>query len=84
RFEVQATDPDRDLQQILINIQEIGITVSMLPDSQGIVEGGFSLPDDLVPAGTYHFTVQAKDRTKMYSEIVEKKVELLKAEGNNN
>ena len=78
-FEIHAQDPDKDLDQILISIIEIGLTLSMPPDSSGAVIQDFSLPD-MVPPGTYHIKAQAKDKTKMYSEAVEKTLEVLPSE----
>lgn len=77
-FEVHAEDPDRNLHQILISIEEIGLTLSLPPDSSGAVIQDFSLPD-MIPPGIYHFTFQAKDKTKMYSDKAEKAAEILPA-----
>lgn len=78
-FEVHSEDEDGDLVQILVNIKEIGLTLAVPPGSGGVMTQDFSIPD-IIPTGVYHFTFQAKDKTKMYSEIVETVSEIFPAD----
>lgn len=78
-FEVHTDDADGDLVQVLVNIKEIGLTLAVPPGAGGVMSQDFSIPD-LIPTGVYHFTFTAKDKTKMYSEVVEKVSEILPAE----
>jgi len=79
-FEVHAEDPDGDLTQILVTVDELGLTLAMPPGADGSITQDFNIPDDLIPTGKYHFTFQAKDATKMYSEKVRLSTEILPRE----
>lgn len=79
KLQVWTQDKNSDLESVEVTVDEFGISVELVRNNVdlNLFEYELEIPD-LIPAGIYHLTLVAKDKTKLKSKKITKELILEK------
>ena len=72
RLKVEVSDEDGDIKEVEATLEELGLSEPLEREGDSnVFSYKLKIPDmELIPTGTFHVSIRAKDRTYQYSEKV--------------